>query len=339
MDRYLKWCSRALLIALVAVPVGACSSVSTTSTPNTSSSQVSGGGQGSKLIVVDLPFACSIAQYVQQICQGMNQAAAKVPAGYHVVFKSNPNYADVTGFSSMIKTTLLLHPAALIVYPDGSSAQVPVLKQACAAGVKVLILDTVAQGLDCQSEFVGTNDYNLGYDMGAWLVAHPGLAKNKQIGVVTDQPGVSAAVDDRLSGFTKAVTAGGYQIVATVATYSNVTSMVRNMLTAHPDLGTLFNVGDVPWSAGTEAALRESGAHLIVLSCDGQTPIVDLIGSLWTADNAQDPIFSGNTVVNNAVKLLEGNSIPATVYAPTEIVTASNKAAYLAAGGLTATTP
>lgn len=293
-----------------------------------------GGAGDSKLLVFALSFPCQLNDYATRLCDGVNAAAETVPAGFRVEVKTGVNYGDNVAFNNLIQTSTQLQPTGLIVFPSGPAAQTPVLNQACDKGVKVVIIDSPANGVKCQSSFVGANHRQLGELAGQWLIAHP--SPSKEVGVVTLPPGQYTSNDDRVKGFTDTVQAAGYQVVASVTTDLSLDSTrrgVTNMATAHPNLGAIFSANS-QIGQGTAQALKDN--HQVVqLTADGSlTDVPSILNGTISADAAQDPYGMGRTAVEYMVKVIQGQQVPPTTYTRAEIVDKTNAQAYLQAGGL-----
>ena len=315
--------------AALALGVAACSS-----SGGAPANGSGAGGSGSKLILVELSFACGLNDYAKQLCAGATAAGKNLPAGYRVQIKTGIDYADIIAYNSLIQTSMQLNPAGLVIFPNGPAAQTPVLNQACDKNIKVIIIDSPATGVTCQSSFVGANHYKLGVLDGKWLIAHPPASKD--VGIVSLQPGQYQSNDDRVKGLTTTLQAAGYHVVATAVTDNSLDktrTQVANMLTAHPDLGAVFSANS-PMAQGTIQALKDHPGidHLTVDGSLSDVPAI-LNGSI-SADAAQDPYAMGTLAVQYMVKAIQGQRVPAKTYTPAKIVDKTNAEAYKSAGGL-----
>lgn len=323
------WMALALAVSLA---LAACGSSNQT---NAKQSNSNSGKEGSKLIIADIGFPCGLNDFAHALCNGFSAVQKELPSGYTLQLKNGINFEDTSAFNDMIQTGVQLHPAGIIVFPNGPAGQVPVLKQACAQGVKVFIIDNPVNGLGaCQSGFIAANDYQLGVDDGRWLIAHP--PASKEVGIVTFPPGETSSIDDRVKGFSKTIEAAGFKVVSTVTTSLSLDQTrtgVTNMLTAHPNLGAVFSAND-QMGDGAWQAVNHSHAKVLLLSLDGSLEAVKRIPAGEAVDGAQDPYFAARQSVLNMVKLIEGHSIKPVEYEPSQVVDASNAKAYLAAGGL-----
>lgn len=322
-----RWVPMLATIVVSTIMVAACGGQSTET--NT------GGGDRSKLIIATMGFPCSLNDFAKSLCDGFAAGAKALPAGFQFELKTGTDFADVSGYNNLIQTSAQLDPGGLIVFPGGPAAQTPMLKQACAKDIKLIIIDNPVEGLgDCQSGYIAANHRKLGEDVGNWLIEHP--PTSKQVGIVTLPPGQVSSNDDRVNGFNETVEAAGFTVVATVVTdlgLDKTRTQVTNMLTAHPDLGAVFSAND-QMGYGTAEAVKASGNREIKqLTVDGALDAVKRIPDGLAATASQDPFFAGKESVLNMAKLLEGDTIPPVIYEPSMVVDETNAKEYIAKGG------
>jgi ribose transport system substrate-binding protein len=317
----------ALAIA-AALALAACSSTNAATSSGTN-------GSGPKLILFELSFPCGLNPGVNKLCTGVTAAAKKLPRRFKVEIKTGVNYADNSAFNSLIQTSMQVHPAGLIVFPAGPAAQTPVMNQACGKGIKIVIMESPAIGLKCQSSFVGTDNYRLGQLDAKWLIAHPPADGSKQVGIVTQPPGEYASTDARVRGFTQTAAAAGYQVVATAVTNLSLDTTrteVTNMVTAHPHLGAIFSANG-PMGDGTQQALKNN--HRITqLTLDGlPNDIRSILSGTISADAVSNAYAEGELAVQYMAAVLQGHKVPASAHVPSGLVDSANARAYLASGG------
>jgi ribose transport system substrate-binding protein len=290
--------------------------------------------EGEQKVVLGLSFPCGLNEYSTLLCQGAEDAGKDLPEGYSLDIKTGVDYADNVAFNNLLQTSLQTKPAGFIVFPAGPAAQTPVLNQACDQGVEVLIIDSPAEGVDCQAGFVGANHEELGASVGEWLAEHP--PATKEIGIVTQPPGQYASTDARVKGFTEAVAGAGYTIAATVTTdlsLDKTRTVVTNMITAHPDISAVFSANG-PMGQGTAQALKEH-PEITQLTLDGFVEDAKLVASGEVAANgAQNPYQMGQLAVESMVKVLEGETIPEVEYTTSLVIDQSNAEEYIEQDGM-----
>lgn len=298
----------------------------------------SAAGEGeSKLIVATMGFPCSLNDFAKSLCDGFKAGEKALPEGFRFELKTGTDFADVNGYNNIIQTSTQLDPGGIIAFPGGPAAQTPVLNQACAKDVKLIIIDNPVEKLDdgCQSGYVAADHRKLGEDVGKWLVEHP--PASKQIGIVTLAPGQVSSNDDRVKGFTKAVEAGGFEVADTVVTdlsLDKTRTQVTNMLTANPKLGAVFSANDQMGYGTAEAVKASDNTDIAQLTIDGALDAVKRIPEGLAATTAQDPFFVGKQSVMSMAKLLQGKDIPPTTYAPSTVIDETNAKEYIAKAGM-----
>jgi len=325
----------AAVLAVAGVLLAACGSNSSGGGSTSASKSGSTSASGSKLILAEQSFPCGLNGYAQLLCSGFDDAKKNMPAGYSFQLKAGVD-GDTTAFNNIIETSLQLKPAGIIVYPNGPATETPMVKKACAQGIKVIIINDyiVGAGNGCVAATIKSNDYELGAQLGRWLIAHPPTI-SREVGIVNWPPGRFSGSDQRVKGFVDTITPAGYRVVASVSTDLTLTrtrTLVQNMLTGHPKLGTVFSTAD-GFGDGTAQAVRNP--KIVQLSVDGALTSVRRIpsGGL-SADNAQNPAFLARVAVQQMSELLQGRQIPSLTYAPGKVIDASNVEQYIAAGGL-----
>jgi ribose transport system substrate-binding protein len=326
-----RWAVSAIAVAATLI-VAACGG--TSESDNRDSTSTGSSRPGSKLIVAGLSYPCGLNDYARHLCAGFAAGQKQLPPGFRFKLTTGVDFADQTAFNNLIQTSLQLKPAGVIVFPDGPAAQVPVLKQACAKNVRIIIIDNPVTGLGkCQSTFIGPNNYQLGAQTAEWLIRHPPLSK--EVGVVSLPPGATASTDERVKGFTKTIEAAGYRVVASVSTdltLAKTRTQVTNMLTAHPKLSAIFSSGD-QMGYGTAQAVKNNPG-IKQLTIDGALDAVKRIPRGLSADVAQHPFWLGEQSVLYMAKVLQGQTVPQFIPEPTKVIDESNVKAYLEAGGL-----
>ncbi len=327
-----KSCARKKMAAAAAaaalcVGLAACGDSGTngaaggSSTASGSSEQAS----GTKLVLLEMPFPCGLNGPIYEYCEGAK--AAKLPPGYKFQVKTGVDLADNTAFNNLIQTSLQLKPAGLIVFPAGPAAQTPTLNRACDQGVEVIILDSPANGVKCQSALVGMDHTEAGALVGQWLAKHP--TSSKEVGIVTQPPGQFTATDNRVKGFTKAAEAAGFKVVATVTTditLDKTRTQVTNLLTAHSNLGAIYSANG-PMGQGTTQALKAANAFgkiaNVTLDFDPANAKQVKAGQISAITNAHT-FEIGRIAVETMVKVLEGEDVPEIVTTPLSVVDKTN---------------
>jgi ribose transport system substrate-binding protein len=339
-DRLSRSAWRGLSAAAIVIVLGALLAAcggsggsSTSSTEGTSSGEgtsASSGGGEDKLIIATLSFPCGFNGYAQSLCAGLNAGAEELPSNFSFEQKSGAEISNVNEFNSLIKTSQQLGPDGMIVLPLGPSAQVPVMKEACGKGIKIVIIDNPVEGLgDCQVSYVAANNHKLGVMDAEWLIEQE--PSNKEVGIVTTPPGEFVSSDERVKGFEETLKKAGFTIAGTVTTdfsLEKTRAEFTNLLTAHPNLGAVFAVDDTAGD-GVATAIKAAGADIDLITVDGSLSSVERIPTGLSADAAQDPFFEGKEAVLTLAEALEGKEVPSEVTEPAVLVEEENVDEYI----------
>lgn len=300
---------------------------------------VSGGGGSSasgdsKLILFQISFPCGLNEYATLLCEGVEAEADELGSDFDVQIKTGKDFGDNVAFNNLIQTSLQLNPDALVVFPVGPAAQTPVLNQACDRNTKVVIIDSAAEGVECQVAFVGADHHHLGVLVGEWLIENP--PESKEVGVVSFPPGQTESMDQRVRGFTETVEEAGFELAASVTTdlsLDQTRTKVTNMLTANPDLGAVFSANS-PIAQGAVQALKGKDG-ILHLTVDGASEDVErILDGTIAAVAAQDPFAMGRLAVRFAAQAIEGDEVPETTYTPDELIDEDGAQGFLEDGGL-----
>jgi ribose transport system substrate-binding protein len=309
-----RW-STILVAAVLAVPLSLLTACGAGSSATST---------GDKLLVLAMPFPCGLNEGTAAMCAGAKQAEPNLPKGYKLDIVTGVDFGDVQAFNNLLQTTLQRHPAGLIVFPNGPAAQTPILNRACDQGVKIVIMDSPAEGIKCQGSLVGADHHELGAIVGKWMVQHP--PATKEVGIVTQPKGQFASTDARIAGFEEAVKNAGYTVAAEVTTdmsLDKTRSQVTNMLTAHPKISAIFS-GNGPMGQGTMQALA-SRKDIEQLTLDFDTTNVEPLKSgVLSAVGNQNPVEQGKLAVETLVKLVQGQKVEKHVTTDLSVVDQAN---------------
>lgn len=249
--------------------------------------------------------------------------------GVNLLVQAADREVDVERQMQIVENLIQRRVDALLITPSGSREIVPALVKANQAGIPVLILDTRvdAAALSAQggsiATFIGSDNHAGGRIAGEHLVASMG--GQARVAVLEGIPGHETG-DARLRGFREALQAHpGMQIVVSQpANWErdlgyNVT---QNLLQAHPTVNALFAASDLMALGATEAiaaAGRTGGITVVGFDAIDEAREAITKGAM-DASIAQNPAQMGRMGVEAAVKLLAGDSLPAEIAVPIELV-------------------
>jgi ribose transport system substrate-binding protein len=248
--------------------------------------------------------------------RGAEEAAKK--AGVTLVVQAADREIDVERQMQIIENLIERKVNALCIAPSGSREIVPVIVKANQAKIPVLIVDTRADEKALEAAggkvatFIGSDNFDGGRIAGAFVIEKLGGKGN--VAVLEGIPGHETG-DARLRGFREALgKAPGMKIVASQPANwerDQGFNVFQNILQAHPGVNALFACNDL-MALGASEAIAAAGktGKIVVVGFDAQPEARAAIrkGTL-AATIAQFPARMGATAVENAARLLRGETI------------------------------
>lgn len=259
------------------------------------------------------------------------EAAARAQPGVRLAVLAPEREINIDQQVAILENQILKKPAALAVAPCGVAEVIPVLDNARAAGIPVLIVDTDVPWPPKLS-FIGIDNRLGGRLAGDYIVR--ALGGKGKVAVIRGVLGV-ATHEDRLAGFREAIArAPGVRCVAVQPANSERAlgmSVMENILTAHPDLRAVFATNDQMALGAMEAiAARGLTGKIVLVGFDATREAVRavLAGQL-NATVAGHPERMGRRAVEEAVKAARGQPVEKHVDIGTALVTVENAGEYL----------
>jgi ribose transport system substrate-binding protein len=228
--------------------------------------------------------------------------------------------------ASQIEDFITKKVSAILLNPTDSNAVVPSVKKANDAKIPVLTLDRSAASGEVVS-YIASNNVEGGKMAADFLCKAIGGKGN-----VVELQGIAgtSAARDRGKGFEDemAATCSGATIVAKQpADFDRAkgNSVFANILTAQPDIAGVFAQNDEMVLGAIQAAEAVNRTGIVFVGFDGIPDGIQAIkdGKL-AADIAQQPDQMGILGVQNAVKALKGETVPATIDVPLQLLSKDN---------------
>ena len=263
------------------------------------------------------PFFIDIEKGAQEACEKL---------GINLVVQGAERDSDVEKQMQIMENLIQRGVDAICLVPSGSKEIIPAILKANRANIPVLILDNRVNADALKktggkiSIFIGSDNFEGGRIAAHYLAGK--LGENGKLAVLEGVPGQEAG-DQRLKGFLEAIKEhSGVEVVASQAAnweMDQAFNVTQNMLQAHPEIQALFSCNDNMALGAIEAisAVGKTG-EIIVVGFDATDDARDAIrkgtmeGSL-----AQYPTEIGKLGIENANKILKGETIPD--YIPTKI--------------------
>lgn len=256
------------------------------------------------------------------------EAAAR-EAGVELLVQAAEREIDVERQMQIIENLIQRKVAALIVAPSGSREIVPVIVKANKAGIPVLIVDTRADAATLSAAggktatFIGSDNYEGGRVAGEFLLEKMG--GNARIAILEGIPGHETG-DARLRGFRDALKdSPGMQIIASQPANwerDQGYNVFQNIMQANPGVNALFAASDLMALGALEAiAAAGKAGQITIVGFDALPEAREAVKRGTMAGTvAQDPARMGGAGVEWAARLLRGETPPAEISVPIQLV-------------------
>ncbi len=225
--------------------------------------------------------------------------------------------------ASQIEDLISKKVSAILLNPTDSNAVVPAVQKANAANIPVFTIDRSAAGGKVVSHIASDNV--AGGKMAADFLCKAIGGKGNVV-ELQGTAGTSAA-RDRGQGFDSemAATCAGAKIVLQRPADFDRTkgnSVFSDILTAQPDIAGVFAQNDEMVLGAIQAAQAAKRTGIVFVGFDATDDAVKAVqaGTL-AATIAQQPSQMGLLGVQNAVKSLKGQQVPASIPVPLSLVT------------------
>jgi ribose transport system substrate-binding protein len=218
---------------------------------------------------------------------------------------------------------------AILINPVDTEAVVPAVRAANQANIPVLCLDRGASGGEVATLIV-SNNVEGGRMAAEELIDLVGSGPVAQLEGI---PGTSAA-RDRGQGFEEVINdQDEVELVASqTANFArdqglNVT---ENILQSNPDIKGIFAQNDEMALGAVRALGDRAGSEVKIVGFDGTEDALNAIqDGKMNATVAQQPARMGSLGVENAVKVIDGESVEKNISVPVKLVTKENVSRFL----------
>jgi ribose transport system substrate-binding protein len=298
--------------------IAGCSQQDSTGGDSSSSSN----SDGPKIAVV---LKGSDQEYFKLAEQGARQAFEDLDV--NGIFHAATTQTDTTQLINILEDLLIEKPDALVVMPS-TEAQIPVLDRYRENDIPVLLIDTDLDW-DGKATYIGTDNYSAGREAATYLASL--LEKDDKIAVLEGVTGAKVN-EDRIAGFEDVMKEEGIEIIASLsADFDRVkaVSAMEDILTAHPYISGIFTAND-EMGMGALEAVEARNLDIPIVGVDGTTDGLESISNGgMTATISQDPYNMAYLGVENALKILNGESIEKRIDSGIAIITKENAASEL----------
>ena len=229
---------------------------------------------------------------------------------------------DVTKQTSDIEDLVAKGISVLIVNPVDSDAVTGAVEAAMAKGVKVISVDRAVNGVEIACQIASDNV--LGAELATQYIVDT-LGEGVKVAELEGIPGASAAID-RSQGFHNVADAKLDVVAKQTANFDRTEGMsvMENILQANSDVQAVFAAND-EMALGAVEAITGAGKQVMVVGFDATDDAIEAIKAGKMAGTiAQQPALIGSTAVDNAVKLMAGETIPTSIPVEVTLVNKDN---------------
>jgi ribose transport system substrate-binding protein len=279
-----------------------------------------GGGQriGLSISTLNNPFFVSLRD-------GAQQAADE--AGVELIVSDAQN--DAATQQDDVQNFVTQQVDAILVNPVDSEAVVPAVQAANQADIPVIALDRGASGGEIAT-LIASDNVEGGRLAGEELIELVGSGPVAQLEGI---PGASPT-RDRGQGFEEAINAqDAVELVASqTANFDRAEGLnvTENILQSNPEIKGIFAQNDEMALGAVRALGNRAGTDVKIVGFDAVEDALKAIqDGKMNATVAQQPDRIGSLGVENAMKVIEGESVDENIPVPVKLVTEENVSEFL----------
>lgn len=247
-------------------------------------------------------------------------AAQAKKLGYQLIVLDSQNDSAKESFN--IEDLIQQKVGAILINPVDSDAVVNGVRAANRAKIPVLTIDRSANGGEVVTHIASDNVAG-GRMAGEYIVK---LLNGKgKVVELQGVPGTSAA-RDRGKGFNEVIAKNpGIKLVAQQEAgfdRQKGLTVMENILQAQPEIDAVFCHNDEMALGALKAIQAANRKGIIVVGFDATDDAVKAVNDgLMAATVAQQPALMGSLGVTNAVEVMKGNKVPASIPVALKLVT------------------
>ncbi|MBF4580585.1 substrate-binding domain-containing protein [Frigoribacterium sp. VKM Ac-2530] len=285
-------------------------------------------GQDDDTVTIGLAVANQQADFFNQIRQAVEAEADGQDVEVIVADAKGDSDTQV----SQIQDFITQGVDAIIYIPAGATAATVPMRAADDAGIPVVTVDRNPEGAPGDT-FIATDSVAAAEALGDYVIEQTG--GEGAVGVIQGQVGTTPEID-RDAGFTTALESSpGLTEVARQASsqwaQDEGFDIATDMLQAHPEITVLFGRADA-LALGAATAARSAGRDdILVVGFDGDVAGLEAVQDGTLAATITQPTQAmGKLALESAVKLANGDELPAEQLQEGVLTTADNVAPFIA---------
>lgn len=257
------------------------------------------------------PFFVTLAEGARKAADAAGVSLTIVDAG-----------DDATKQVSDIEDLVSKNISVLIVNPVDSDAVSGAVQSAKDQGVAVISVDRVVNNVDIDCQIASDNV--AGAQLATLYIVEK-LGEGVKTAELVGTSGASAAID-RSAGFHNVADSKLKVVASQTANFNRTEGMtvMENMLQADGDIKAVFAAND-EMALGAVEAISGAGKNIMVVGFDATDDAIAAIkAGRMAATVAQQPELIGQTAVENAIKLINGETIPESIPVEVTLITKDN---------------
>ena len=252
------------------------------------------------------------------LVEGAKEAATKLGVKLQVTDAGDDAAKQTTDIETLLSSGI----SVLIVNPVDSDAVAGAVQSAISRGVRVISVDRVVNGVevDCQI----ASDNVAGAAMATQFIVDT-VGEGAVVAELQGTTGASAAID-RSAGFHSIADSKLKLVASQSANFDRAQGMsvMENMLQGNGDIQAVFAAND-EMALGALEAISGAGKNILVVGFDATDDAVEAVKAGRLGGTiAQQPGLLGATAVENALKIINGETVEKNIPVEVTLVTKDN---------------
>ncbi|MGA2545486.1 MAG: ABC transporter substrate-binding protein [Rectinemataceae bacterium] len=240
---------------------------------------------GQEVAVIVKTGNSSFWQNVQTGCFDAQKELKKITPKFSVTFLGPQSESNVNEEINIVESAIDRGVKAIVLAPSDTTALIPAVKKAEAAGIKVVIIDSKLDGPASQyNAFLATDNDAAGRACAKEMIARVKAATGSDSGKIAVESYVAGVGSEvgRVGGFKDYIAKNSkLEIVTTQYSQSDqvqALNQVTNILSSNPDLVGIFGANE-PSAVGMGRAIAQAGiaGKIVAIGFDGNGVLQNFI--------------------------------------------------------------
>lgn len=278
----------------------------------------SSGKNNKKSGAIGLSISTQNNPFFVTLAEGAKKAADEAGVSLTIVDAGDDATKQVSDIEDLVSKNI----SVLIVNPVDSDAVTGAVQAAKNQGVAVISVDRVVNNVDIDCQIASDNV--AGAQLATLYIVEK-LGEGVKTAELVGTSGASAAID-RSAGFHNVADSKLKVVASQTANFNRTEGMtvMENMLQADGDIKAVFAAND-EMALGAVEAISGAGKNVMVVGFDATDDAIAAIkAGRMAATVAQQPELIGKTAVENAIKLINGETIPESIPVEVTLITKDN---------------